>query len=98
MTYRFKQCVNSIVIKYLNKQYPNYPNKVFDVALEKNFQLGSSFQKLKFPFRKTNSRQFALSYIGRTFWNKTSDTLKHTKNFNIFKHNLEKYFFNKLKK
>ena len=53
-------------------------NGVFDEAIDKNFQLRGSFQKFKFPFRKTDSGQFALSYIGPTFWNKTSDTLKHT--------------------
>ena len=43
-----------------------------------NFQLRNSFEKLKRPFRKTNNGQHALSYIGPTFWNKTTDTLKHT--------------------
>ena len=59
---------------------PNYLNEVFDVAIENNFQLRGSFQKLKCPFRKTNTGQLALSYIGPTFWNKTPDTLKRTKN------------------
>ena len=55
MTYRFKQCVNAIVFKYFNEQCPNYLNEVFDVAIENNFQLNGSFQKLKCPFRKTNT-------------------------------------------
>ena len=58
----------------------NYLNEVFDVAVENNFQLRGSFQKLKCPFRKTNTGQLALPYIGPTFWNKTPDTLKRTKN------------------
>ena len=87
MTYRFKQCVNTIVF---NEQCPNYLNEVFDdVAVENNFQLRGSFYKLKCPFRKTNTSQLALSYIGPTFWNKTPDTLKRTKNLNNFKHNLK---------
>ena len=49
-TYRFKQCVNSMAFKYFNEQCPNYLNEVFDVATESNFQLRSSFQKLKCPF------------------------------------------------
>ena len=76
---------------------PNYLNEVFDVAIENNFQLRGSFQKLKCPFRKTNTGQLALSYIGPTFWNKTPDTIKRTKNLNTFKHNLKKYFLNELK-
>ena len=77
--------------------FPNYLNDVFDVAIENNFQLRCSFQKLKCPFRTSNTVQLALSYIGPTFWNKTPDTLKRTKNLNTFKHNLKKYFLNELK-
>ena len=49
-TYRFKQCVNSIVFKCFNEQCPNCLNEVFDVAPKSNFQLRSSFQKSKCPF------------------------------------------------
>ena len=47
VTYRFKQCINTIVFKYFNEQCPNYLNEVFDVAAENNFQLRDSFQKTK---------------------------------------------------
>ena len=46
MTYRFRQCVNAIAFKYFNEQCRNYLNKVFEVAIENNFQLRGSFQKL----------------------------------------------------
>ena len=97
VTYRCKQFVNAIVFKYFNQQCPNYLSEAFDVAIENNFQLRGSFQKLKCPFRKTNTGQLALSNIGPTFWNKTPDTLKRTKNLNTSKHNLKKYFLNELK-
>ena len=97
VTYRFKQCVNAIAFWVFNEQCPNYLSEVSDVAIENNFQLSGSFQKLKCPFRETNTGQLALSYIGLTFWNKTPDTFKHTKNSNTFKHNLKKYFLNELK-
>ena len=45
VTYRFKQCVNTIVFKYFNEQCPSYLNEAFDV--KNNFQLRGSFQKLK---------------------------------------------------
>ena len=64
VTYRFKQCVISIVFKYFNEQCRNDLNEVFDVATENNFQLINSFQKLKCPFPKTNNGQYALSYFG----------------------------------
>ena len=66
-TYRFKQCVISVVFKYFNGQCPNYLNEVCDVPTESNFQLTNSFQKLKCSFRKTSNGQHALSYIGPTF-------------------------------
>ena len=83
VTYRFKQCVNATVFKYFIEQYLNCLNEVFDVTLENNFQLRGWFQKLKCPFRKTNTGQLALSYIGPTFWNKTLDTFKRTNIKNI---------------
>ena len=67
VTYRFKQCVNTIVFKYFNEQCPNYLNEVFDVTVENNFQLRGSFRKLKCPFHNTYIGQLALSYIGPTF-------------------------------
>ena len=70
VTYRFKQCVNAIVFKYFNEQCSNYLNEIFDAAIENNFQLRGSFQKLKCAFRKTNTGQLALPYTGPTFWNK----------------------------
>ena len=88
VTYKFKQCVHSIVFKHFNEQCPNYLSEVFNVATESNIQLRSSFQELKCPFRKTNNCHFALSYIGPTFWNKTRKTRKRTNNLNTFKHNL----------
>ena len=72
-------------------------NEVFDVTIENNFQLRGSFQKLKCPFRKTNTGQLALSYIGPNFLNKTPNALKHTKSLNTLKDNLKKYFLNELK-
>ena len=67
MTYRFTQYVNTIAFKYFNEQCPNYLNEVFDVAVENNFQLRGSFQKLKCTFRKSNTGQLDLSYIAPTF-------------------------------
>ena len=92
VTYRFKQCVNSVVFKYFNEQCPNYLSKIFNVATASNTQLRISFQKLKCSFPKANSCQFPLSYIGPTFWNKTLGTFKRTNNLNNFKRNLKKRF------
>ena len=84
-TERFNQCIHSIVFQYINDQCPNYINEVFQTAPENNIQTRGSFLKLKWPFRKTNAGQIALSYIGLTIWSKTLDALKSTKNLNTFK-------------
>ena len=86
-----------MAFKYFNKQCPNYLNEVFHVATESNFQLRSSFQKLKCLFRKTNSGQNALSYIGPTFWNQSPHTRKRSNNLNTFKHSFKKYDLKVLK-
>ena len=39
VTYRFKQCVNSIFFKYFNEECPNCLNNVFDVAPENNLRV-----------------------------------------------------------
>ena len=92
MTYRFKQCINSIFFKYFSEQCPNYLNEVFDVATESNFQLRSTSQKLKCQFCKSNTGQLALTFIGPNFWNKILDTLKRTNNLNTLKSNLKSFF------
>ena len=97
MTERFNQCINSVGFNYVNDQCPNYPNEVFQTALEKNIQTRESFLKLKCPFRKTNAGQIALSYIGPTIRSKTLDMLKWTKNLNTFKHNLKEHYLKELK-
>ena len=39
----------------------------------------------------------ALTYIGPTIWSKIADTLKRTKKFNMFKHNLKEHYLKGLK-
>ena len=94
MTERFNQCINSIVFKYFNDQFPNYLNEVYQTPLENSMQTRGSFLKLKCLFHKTNAGQMALSYIGSTIWSKIPDTLKRTKSLNKFKHNLKKHYKN----
>ena len=61
VTETFNHCINSIVFKYINDQFPNYLNEVFQTASENNIQARETFLKLKCPFRKTNAGQMALS-------------------------------------
>ena len=81
----------------VNNQCSNYLNDVFQTALENNIETKGSFLKLKYPFRKTNAGQMALSYIGPTLRSKTPNMLKRTKNLNMFKHNAKEHYLKELK-
>ena len=66
---RLKQCVVSIVFKFINGNCPHYLNEVFEFAPEANISLRNNFLKLKRTFRNTNNGQKALSFIGPSLWN-----------------------------
>ena len=95
---RYKQCVNSIVFKYFDNQCPHYLNEVFMKAPESSSSLRNSYQKLQQPFRKTNTGQNTLSFIGPALWNKVPEEIKRITNLNIFKHNLKKHYLKELGK
>ena len=48
----------------------------------------NSYLKLGDPFQKTSTRQNSLSYSGPAIWNRISEILKKTKNFNTFFYSL----------
>ena len=75
---RYNQCVNSIAFKNLDNQCFHYLNEVFMKALECSLSLRNSYQKLQQPFRKTNTGQNALSFIGPALWNKVPKEIKKT--------------------
>ena len=64
VTERFNQGIDLIIFKYVNDQWFNYVNEVFQTALEKNIQTRGSFLKLKCLFHKTNADEMTLPYIG----------------------------------
>ena len=67
-------------------------------APESSSSLRNSYQKLQQPFRKTNTGQNALSFIGPALWNKVPEEIKRTTNLNAFKHNLKKHYLKELGK
>ena len=64
----------------------------FMKAPESSSSLRNSYQKLQQPFRKTNTGQNALSFIGLALWNKVPEEIKRITNLNAFKHNLKKHY------
>ena len=98
MKERYNQCVNSIAFKYFDNQCPYYLNEVFMKPPESSSSLKNSYQKLEQPFRKTNTGQNALSFIGPALWNKVLQKIKRT-NLYTFKHNLlKKHYLKELGK
>ena len=95
---RYNQCVNSIVFKYFDNQCPHYLNEVFMKTPGSSSSLRNGYQKLHQPFRKTNSGQNALSFIGPALWNKVLEEIKRITNLNPFKHNLKKHYLKELQK
>ena len=91
-----------MAFKYFDTQCPYYlymtMNEVFIKAPESSSSLRNSYQKLQQPFRKTNTGQNALSFVGLALWNKVPEKIKRTMNLNTFKHNLKKHYLKKLGK
>ena len=67
-------------------------------APESSSSLRNRYQKLQQPFRKTNTGQNALSFIGLALRNKVPEEIKRTTNLNTFKHNLQKHYLKELGK
>ena len=70
------QCINSITFKYSDNKCPHYLKEVFMKAPESCSSLRNSSEKLQQPFRKTNTGQNALSFIGPALWNKAQKKSK----------------------
>ena len=79
-----------------DNQYPHYLNEDFLKAPESSSSLRNSYQKLQQPFRKTNTGQNALSFIGPALWNKVPEEMKRTTKLNAFKHNLKKHYLKEI--
>ena len=95
---RYNQCVNSIALKYSDNQCPHYSNEIFMKAPESSSSLRNSYHKLQQFFRKTNTGQNTLSFIGPALWSKIPEEIKRTTNQNVLKHNLKKHYLKELGK
>ena len=94
---RFRQCVCSIVFKYIHNLCPAYMSELF-YLFGQSTQTRGSIYKLIQPFRKTKLGQRGLSYIGPSLWNALDDHCKNKPNLNAFKHALKDTFFNLIRK
>ena len=65
---RVDQCINTITFKFVRNTCPYYLKKFFELAPHWRINTRNKFPKLKIPFRKTNMRQIAISFVGPSLW------------------------------
>ena len=95
---RYNRCVNSIPLKYFDNQCPHYLDQVYTKTPESSSSLRNSCQKPQRPFRKTNTGQNTLPFIGPALRNKVTKEINRTTNLNAFKHTLKKHYIKELDK
>ena len=61
---RFSQAINLTVLRYFTNQCPSYLEEFFESACLSELRTRNSYLKLICSFRKTNTGQNALSFIG----------------------------------
>ena len=91
---RVHQCINATAFKFANKNCLFYPNEIFKFTPHCRIDTRNSFAKLKHRFRKTNTGQKTLSYIGPSLWNNLPENIQKRNNLNTFKHNVKSLYIN----
>ena len=72
--------MNAITFNFVNNNCPFYLNKTSEFPPHCRIDTRKSFAKFKHPFRKTNTGQKTLSYIGPSLWNNLPETIIKTNN------------------
>ena len=91
---RVHQCINAITFKFVNNNCPFYLNEIFEFAPHCRKGTRNRLAKFRHPFRKANTGQKTLSYIGPSLWNNLPETIKKTNNLNTFKRNVKNLYLN----
>ena len=84
-------CVNAY--KSFNNMCPSYMSDIF-VPLNAVRITRYSVHNFKVPFKRTDTGQNALSYVGPKLWNKLPIEMKILQNTNAFKHKIKEAFLN----
>ena len=92
---RFEQCTATNVFKFFDDSAPPYMSELFS-RVGRGRITRRSKNKLNQPFRKSNTGQNGLSYLGPKIWNSLQSDLKSCKNVNSFKHKIKEKFFKDL--
>ena len=75
---RVDQCISTITFKFVNNTSPYYLKEIFKFAPHCRKDTRNKFTKLRIPFRKTNMRQKAISFVGPSLWNSLPELIKKT--------------------
>ena len=92
---RFEQCTAAKVFNLFNNAAPSYMSEMF-LPVGQSRVTRRSKSKLIQPFRKSNTGQNGLSYLGPKIWNTLPSELKSATNINSFKHKIKDQFFKNL--
>ena len=93
---RYLQFIVSDIFKFYHNQCSDYFSEVFFPLDNNGVAASCCNKKLKLPFRKSKLGMQSLSYVGSSAWNKLPSNLKTTTSVNCFKHDIKKYFLQKL--
>ena len=88
-------CVN--IMKFFKGTAPAYTDEIFHPIDQSRVTRRSKF-KLNLPFRKSNTGQKCLSYLGPKIWNSQSSDVKSIANINSFKHKIKEIFFQNIQR
>ena len=88
-------CVN--ILKFFKGTAPTYADEIFHPVDQSRVTRRSKL-KLNLPFRKSNTGQKCLSYLGPKIWNNLSSDLKSTNNVNSFKHKIKDDIFQNIQR
>ena len=93
---RYLQFIASDIFKFYNNQCPDYFNDVFCPVDDNGVATRSCNKKMKLSTRKSKLGMQSLSNVGSSTWNKLPNNLKTATSAYCFKHDIKKYFLEKL--
>ena len=94
---KYQPCICVSIMNFFKGTAPAYSAQIFRPVNQGRTTRRSKF-KLEFPFRKSNTGQKCLSYLGPKIWNSLPSELKSTNNINTFKHRIKENFFQNVQK
>ena len=94
---RVVQCICVIIFKFFNKMSPQYMSEILHPS-HSRYNTRMTTLKLDVPFRQSCLGLKTSSYLGSKTWNNLAAEIKLQRRVNTFKHDIEKLFFNELKK